>query len=112
MSSHCEEGGAAMKHYKLEPNNLRQLSPEEEFRLDSLPIDYSDIPELGPEFFAKALVLWPSAKEEVTIRLDIDVLQWSKSSGQDYEAHINRILRAEMKRQKAATHTKTEIPHP
>ena len=41
-----------MKHYQLDPKSLRQLSPEEERRLDAMPIDYSDIPPLGDEFFS------------------------------------------------------------
>ena len=33
----------------------RELTKEEADRLDALPIDYSDIPPLGDEFFSKAL---------------------------------------------------------
>jgi hypothetical protein len=40
--------------YRLDPANPRQLTPEEARRLDEAPIDYSDIPELGDEFFSKA----------------------------------------------------------
>jgi hypothetical protein len=38
--------------YGLKP---RELIKEEADRLDALPIDYSDIPPLGDEFFSKAL---------------------------------------------------------
>jgi hypothetical protein len=38
--------------YGLKP---RELTKEEADRLDALPIDYSDIPPLGDEFFSKAL---------------------------------------------------------
>jgi hypothetical protein len=30
-------------------------------------IDYSDIPPLGDEFFKKATVAWPPAKQKLTI---------------------------------------------
>ena len=46
-------------------------------RIDKLrddDIDYSDIPELGDEVFAKPLAPWPPKKETITIRVDSDVL--------------------------------------
>ena len=59
-------------------------------------IDYSDIPPLGPEFFTKATAPWPPSKQQLTIRLDADVLAWLKSNGRGYQTRINRILRAAM----------------
>ncbi len=59
-------------------------------------IDYSDIPPLGDEFFKKATVAWPPAKQQLTIRLDADVLNWLKANGRGYQTRINRILRAAM----------------
>jgi len=40
--------------YRLDPEKPRQLTPEEEERLNKTRIDYSDIPPLGDEFFSKA----------------------------------------------------------
>ena len=62
-------------------------------------IDYSDIPPLGDEFFTKATVAWPPAKQQLTIRLDADVLNWLKSNGRGYQTRINHILRAAMESQ-------------
>jgi len=62
-------------------------------------MDYSDIPPLGDEFFAKAKAAWPPAKQQLTIRLDGDVLDWLKSNGRGYQTRINRILRAAMESQ-------------
>jgi hypothetical protein len=45
---------SGMKNYRLDPKNPPQLTPEEARRLDETPIDYSDIPPLGDEFFTKA----------------------------------------------------------
>ena len=59
-------------------------------------IDYSDLPPLGDEFFKKATVAWPPAKQQLTIRLDADVLNWLKANGRGYQTRINRILRAAM----------------
>ncbi len=59
-------------------------------------IDYSDIPALDPSFFTKATAAWPPAKQQLTIRLDTDVLNWLKANGRGYQTRINRILRAAM----------------
>jgi uncharacterized protein (DUF4415 family) len=85
-----------MKRYRLDPKIPRQLTPAEARRLDALPIDYSDIPPLGDEFFTKAKEIWPPAKQQLTIRLDADVLDWLKANGRGYQTRINRILRAAM----------------
>jgi uncharacterized protein (DUF4415 family) len=65
-------------------------------RMKDSDIDYSDIPPLGDEFFKKATVAWPPAKQQLTIRLDADVLDWLKANGRGYQTRINRILRAAM----------------
>jgi uncharacterized protein (DUF4415 family) len=90
-----------MKRYRLNPTKPRQLTPSEARRLDAIPIDYSDIPPLGDEFFKKATAAWPPAKQQLTIRLDADVLEWLKAHGRGYQTRINRILRAAMDSQPA-----------
>lgn len=63
-------------------------------------IDLSDNPEVTPEMFAKAMVrqgLRPmEPKEQVTLRLDADVLKWFRSLGKGYQTQINALLRAYM----------------
>jgi uncharacterized protein (DUF4415 family) len=59
-------------------------------------IDYSDIPPLDKFFFTKATEAWPPAKQQLTIRLDADVLNWLRANGTGYQTRINRILRAAM----------------
>lgn len=88
-----------MKRYRLNPKKPRQLTPAEARRLDAMPIDYSDIPPLGDEFFTKATQAWPPTKQQLTIRLDADVLRWLKTHGRGYQTRINRILRAAMESQ-------------
>jgi hypothetical protein len=51
-----------MKRYKLDPKKPRQLMPAETRRLNETPIDYSDIPPLADEFFAKAADRAPGRK--------------------------------------------------
>jgi len=65
-------------------------------RIKDADIDYSDILPLGNEFFTKATEAWPPAKQQLTIRLDADVLAWLKGHGRGYQTRINRILRAAM----------------
>lgn len=65
-------------------------------RLKDAEIDYSDIPPLDKSFFTKATEAWPPAKQQLTIRLDADVLNWLRANGRGYQTRINRILRAAM----------------
>jgi uncharacterized protein (DUF4415 family) len=74
-------------------------------------IDYSDIPPLGDEFFKKATVPWPPAKQQLTIRLDADVLNWLKANGRGYQTRINRILRAAME-SKPPRRARSTTPRP
>jgi uncharacterized DUF497 family protein len=90
---------SARKANELDPKKLRQLTPAEARRLKAAPIDDSDIPLLGDEFFRRATKAWPPAKEQLTIRLDADVLAWLKASGRGYQTRINHILRAAMESQ-------------
>jgi uncharacterized protein (DUF4415 family) len=62
-------------------------------------IDLSDIPELGPEFFRKA-IFWPGPKKQITLRLDPDVLQFFRKQGRRYQSTINAVLRRYMELRK------------
>jgi uncharacterized protein (DUF4415 family) len=77
-------------------------------RVDALKdsdIDLSDIPEVSPEMFARAIVrrgLKPvSRKAQLTLRVDSDVLDWFRRQGQGYQTKINALLRAYMEAHKA-----------
>ena len=65
-------------------------------RMSDSEIDYSEIPPLDSSFFTRATADWPPAKQQLTIRLDADVLKWLKSNGRGYQTRINRVLRAAM----------------
>jgi uncharacterized protein (DUF4415 family) len=62
-------------------------------------IDYSEIPPIDKTFLKKATTAWPPAKQQLTIRLDADVLTWLKGHGRGYQTRINRILRVVMESQ-------------
>jgi uncharacterized protein (DUF4415 family) len=69
-------------------------------------IDFSDLPEVTPEMFAKAVVkrgLKPRSKAQLTLRLDSDVLEWFKRQGPGYQTRINMLLRAYMEEHQAQT---------
>lgn len=71
-------------------------------RLDALKdedIDYSDIPKQGREFFEEA-VLWPGPKQQITLRLDPDVLAFFRKQGKRYQTRINAVLRKYVEVQK------------
>ena len=61
-------------------------------------IDLSDVPEIPPEKFARALVrkgLQPVVrKAQITLRIDADVLEWFRERGAGYQSRINAVLRA------------------
>lgn len=76
-------------------------------RVDALKdedIDFSDIPEITPEMFARGVIrrgLKPAPrKEQLTLRVDGDVLQWYKKQGRGYQTRINQLLRAYMEAHK------------
>jgi uncharacterized protein (DUF4415 family) len=81
-------------------------------RMKDSDIDYSDIPPLGDEFFKKATVAWPPAKQQLTIRLDADVLLWLKTNGRGYQTRINHILRTAMESQPSRRSRPTTTPVP
>ena len=72
-------------------------------RLDNMrdeDIDTSDIPPTTPEQFATAIVRhgledW-QPKEQITLRIDADVLEWFRAQGKGYQTQINAPLRAYM----------------
>ncbi len=77
-------------------------------RVDALKdgkIDLSDTPELTPEMFARAVVrrgLKPvPRKEQLTIRVDSDVLEWYRRQGRGYQTRINALLRAYMQERRS-----------
>ncbi len=69
-------------------------------------IDFSDIPEISPSKFAKAVVRYGlkpvSGKRQLTLRIDGDVLTWFKAQGHGYQTRINALLRAYMEAHQAS----------
>ncbi len=79
----------------MNANNTKKRSRTDWKRVDALrdeDIDLSDAPELGPDFFANA-ILWPGPKKQITLRLDPDVLAFFRKTGRGYQTTINAVLR-------------------
>ena len=57
-------------------------------------IDYSDIPELDDDFWAKAKVVMPKAKEQISIKVDREVLAYFRKDGPGYQTRINAVLKS------------------
>jgi uncharacterized protein (DUF4415 family) len=86
-------------------NGMKGGSKTDWKRIDSMrdeEIDFSDIPKLGPDFFAQA-VPWPERKTQITLRLDPDVLSFFRKKGKGYQTAINRVLRSYVERRKQSS---------
>ena len=79
----------------MSANNTKRRSRTDWKRVDALrdeDIDLSEMPELGPDFFAHA-ILWPGPKKQITLRIDPDVLTFFRKQGKGYQSTINAVLR-------------------
>ena len=61
-------------------------------------IDLSDIPELTDEFFKNAVrnPFYRPVKQQLTVRLDADVVAWLRKQGKGYQTRLNHVLREVM----------------
>jgi uncharacterized protein (DUF4415 family) len=78
--------------YKLKPNKPPRLSAAQAKKLRSQGINYSDIPEVSDAQFRHAIRL-PEPKQQITLRIDRDVLQFFRRLGRGYQSRINSVLR-------------------
>lgn len=80
---------------KKRGSDLKRLST-----MTDSDIDTSEIPEISPEQFARAVVRRglrsPEPKTQLTIRIDREVLDWFRAQGRGYHTRINSLLRAYM----------------
>jgi uncharacterized protein (DUF4415 family) len=90
----------------------KRLTPKQRAELKSLAalrddaIDTSDAPELLDWSGAKRGLFYRPVKQQLTLRLDADVVAWFKShtmSSEGYQTRINRALREYVQRQPSRT---------
>ena len=81
---------------KLTAKQLQELR-----RLAARPdseIDLSDIPEATEKFWKNAVrnPWYRPRKQQVTLRIDADVLAWLRHGGKGYQSRLNTLLRNAM----------------
>ncbi len=93
--------------YEFDLENLPPLTEAQKSELkalEALPddqIDTSDIPPATEEFWKNAVLnpFYRPVKQQLTVRLDADVLAWLRSAGRGYHTKLNAILREAMLRE-------------
>lgn len=80
-------------------SNQKKKRIEKLKKIKDEDIDYSDIPELGENFWRNAELI-SSGKKSITIRLDQDILEWFQKQGRGYQTRMNAILRTYVSAQK------------
>jgi uncharacterized protein (DUF4415 family) len=89
---------------EMDPTNPPPLTAAQEAELEALArraddrIDYSDIPQADESFWANARrnPYYRPLKQQLTLRLDADVIAWFKQradNGRGYQTDINNALR-------------------
>jgi uncharacterized protein (DUF4415 family) len=95
-----------MKKKSCEPLTPSQLAELESLaRLPDNAIDTSDAPEVLDWSNAKRGVFYRPVKQQLTLRLDADVVAWFKSqtkSARGYQTRINQALREYVESQEGA----------
>ena len=92
------------KIVSYDASSLPPLTDEARARLAELAkrpdseIDFSDIPEITEEQWKSAVRgrFYRPVKQQITARIDADVLDWLKSKGKGYQSRMNEILRMKM----------------
>ena len=90
--------------HTLDPADLAPLTAKETDDLKALAalpddkIDTSDIPQLTEAFWENAVrnPFYRPVKQQITVRMDADVLVWLRSTGRGYQTKLNGILRQAM----------------
>lgn len=77
-----------MPYLEEQMANLKQKSDDE--------IDFSDIPEILDWSNVVRGKFYRPLKEQVSIRLDADVLAWFRNKEEKYQTAINSVLREYM----------------
>jgi uncharacterized protein (DUF4415 family) len=92
---------------------MPELTAEQKARLDAVAampedqISYKDAPYLPNAVWLKAAAELPVNKQQITLRLDAEVLEFFKHMGARYQSRINAVLLSYVQAHKAQqAHTK------
>ena len=93
--------------YRLDPDNPPVLTEEERQawellkRMPDEEIDFSDIPEQTGGGWRRVSELIPAEnKQQITLRLDADLITFFRATGRRYQSRINAALREYVNAQK------------
>ena len=95
-----------MVRFRLDPENPPQMTPEQVQALRELrdeDINLSDIPEQTGGGWRRVSELVPAEnKQQITLRLDADLIAFFRATGRRYQSRINAALREYVTAQKRA----------
>jgi uncharacterized protein (DUF4415 family) len=82
-------------------NKVPEAVRKELAALAALPesaIDFSDLPATQAQDWAGAVrgKFYRPVKQQLTVRIDADVVEWLKGQGKGYQSRLNEILRSAM----------------
>lgn len=94
-----------MRKFRLDTKNPKPLSAVQRKRLAAVAampdaeIDYSDIPKQtrAVKWSRPGALVSTENKQQVTLRLDADVLSFFRATGKRYQSRINAALREYVK---------------
>ena len=90
---------------ELTKREIERRVAEDEARLAVMKdedIDYSDIPPIRDWSGAVSGKFYRPVKEQVTLRIDADVIAWFRQNEDKYQTAINAALREHVERQRQA----------
>ena len=96
--------------FELDPKNPPALTAAQRKRLAALAarpdseIDYSDIPKqtTAVKWSRPGALVSAQNKQQITLRLDVEILDFFKSTGERYQSRINAVLREYVRAQRNA----------
>ena len=95
-----------MVRFRFDPENPPRMTPEQIQALRELrdeDIDLSDIPEQPSTGWRRVSELIPAEnKQQITLRLDAEVVAFFRATGRRYQSRINAALREYVHAQKKA----------
>jgi len=83
--------------FRLDPGNPPQMTADQIHALKRMPdeaIDYSEIPPLqGRQWTTPGALVPTENKQQVTLRLDAEVIAFFRATGRRYQSRMNAVLR-------------------
>ncbi len=99
----------------LDLNNPPPLTDAQKLRLAAVAalrddqIDTSDAPYRPNAVWMKAATDLPLTKQQITLRIDAEVLEFFKHTGKRYQSRINAVLRSYVEASKAGARSDSAV---